>query len=141
MLRRLLLLWIRIAEWVVASWIWVLGSLFGAAVLILGLVAWEMAGEPVDDTQEALAQLQALFTTVQAALAVTVGMATIYQARATARTHKRMEARDEANKRRDRIGIAHAFVGSAIETAGPCRISWRAPAHRAEDLEGLLSRR
>lgn len=84
-------------------------------LIILGLVAWRFAGERVNDVRGLFDQVDMLVGVSQAGLAFMVALAAIQQARIASRTARLMHVRDEQERMRERLGVVHAYVGSAIE--------------------------
>ncbi|HEX2051195.1 MAG TPA: hypothetical protein VHJ34_11285 [Actinomycetota bacterium] len=107
-----------IGSWVSHEWLWLIGVALALPASFLVVAAWALAGRPVRGTEGLLGQLGALVTTAQFVLGCVLAVTAMYQARQNAETARRTQERDVAERRRERIGIVHAFVGSAIEGVG-----------------------
>ncbi len=107
-----------VARWLLQKWIWSVAIVAGTWFVLLALLAWRFAGRPVVGTEGLIAQLNMLVGVSQVGLALMIAIATIHHARVASDTFQSLRQRDEEERRRERIGIVHAFVGSAMEVIG-----------------------
>ena len=108
---------LTLGTWIGRIWFAFLAVVAGAWLIVLGLVAWRFAGQRVDDVSGLFEQLDMLVGVSQAGLAFMVALAAIQQARIAGRSTRLMQVRDEQERARERAGVVHAYVGSAIEVA------------------------
>lgn len=107
-----------VVGWLTRRWIWIVAVVAGTWVVLLGLLAWRFAGRPVKGTEGLIAQLDILVGVSQVGLALMVALATIHHARVASQMFESLRQREADDRRRERIGIVHAYVGSAIEATG-----------------------
>lgn len=90
---------------------------FGLLLSILGLTAWQVAGQKVDGTEGLVAQGNLLVAVFQAGVGLAVALATIYYAGLTREMAEGVQA--SAQKEQDRAVevMANELIGATLEVA------------------------